>query len=228
MKQLLFISFVLISLSSCSRKVYFQDAIPTDDEAHFYEDTDVTINTFYAGDAIDYIIFEINIENNSDEAIFLDNDDVVLTLVADDSIYFPSLSRTILIDDIHEYQQQLRRQRRARNVEAAVNVGLNILNAVIIRDPAATLDAIVYSTDAAIYAFEGNRASALINGSLEERIAYVNDSVLDYTKIKPGEEQNWDVLFEPTMMDGVCKLQLECMGKTFDFEYELFINEFKN
>lgn len=227
MKQLLLFGLIIFTLSSCSRKVYFQDAVPSNETSYYIENSDIHINTYYAGDAVDYIIFEIDVTNKSQEDIYLDHKDVVLRLMDDRGQPMPSLSRTLLIDDVYTKRQQLKQQRRSRNIEAALGIGLGVLTAVTFGNPAATFDAILYSIDSAAYAFEGNRSYALLAGSLDEQLDYINTLVLDATKIPPGDEQSWDVLFEPEIMDNACQLQLECMGQTFTFDYDLFVGEMK-
>lgn len=228
MKQLLLFVTIIFTLSSCSRKVYFQDATPASDTSYFTENDDVSINTYFAGDAVNYIIFEIDVKNKSDRTIYLDQESVFLRLMDDVDHPVLPLTREILIEDVYRAKEDLKRQKRRRNAEAALGIGINILSAIAIGDPGYTLDAILYSTESAAYAFEGNRAYALLAGSLEEQIEYINTMVLANTKIEPGESQTWDLLFDIVMMDNACKLELVCMDKKYEFDYELFVGEMKS
>jgi len=229
-KLYLFAFAVLMSLSSCSKKFYYLDAFPYEEGSHFEEDKKLSINTYFAGDAISYLVYELDIENHSEDTVYLSHTDVFLHLGGQESHSLMALRRDDLIREMRAEQKYADQQRKVRNVESAVGIGVSIISIAtgsggfggvnVVND-------ILYATESAAYILEDNRAYKLIKGDLDEQIAYVDDWVLYETKIAPGEKQSWDVLFERIMTEIDVDLVIKSEGKAYTFEYEQIIVEEK-
>lgn len=228
--KLYFIAFcALISLSSCARKFHYLDAVPYQEGSHYEEDEKLSISTYFAGDAVSYLVYELDIENISEDTIYLSHSDVFLRMGGSEMHSLMALRRADLIREIQAEQRYTDQQRKARNIEAAVGIGVSIL-AVATGNSVGGVNVvndILYATETAAYVLEDNRAYKLIKGDLEEQIAYIENWVLLDTKIAPGEEQSWDVLFERVMSDIDVDLLIKSEGREYIFEYEQMIIEEK-
>jgi len=227
MKQLLFLLLMGLSISSCSKKFQFQDAEPFTDRSYFHEDDAISINTYFAGDAVQYLIFELDITNKSEDTITLYSENVHLRVAGDPLNSRQALSKEIILEDIDYAETDLKRERKEQNIESAVGVGLSILGAIATGSSELLAESIVYSIDAAAYTLEGNRSYKLIEGSLEEKKQFANEWVLGEATLLPAEKKSFDLLFDPTLIDNRVVLEIECMGKIYAFDYDFFIGEEK-
>jgi len=218
----------LLSFSSCAKKFHYLDAYPYQEGSHFEEDKKLSINTYFAGDAISYLVYELDIENISDDTIYLSHRDISLNLGSNESHSLMALRQDDVIREIRAEQRYADQERKARNVESAVGIGVSLISIAAGGGGGGGINVvnnILYATESASYILEDNRAYKLIKGDLDEQIAYVEDWVLFETKIAPGETQSWDVLFERVMTEIGVDLVIKSGGKDYTFEYEQVIIE---
>ncbi len=221
----LFLSFCILS-TSCTQKIYLQDASPEND-TEYIETNDVSVATRYSGDAFDYIIFEIDIDNLSDETIELSSRDVKLMISDNEGLRdrkLRAIDKDYLIDMLYNEQELVKRERTARNVGGIVNLGLTLLGGVAGNN---TLNTAIYATDSAAAIIDNNRAYKLISGSIEDQIIYLEDWVLKKDTIGPGESGSWDILFDRYLIEGNATLEISNGQLDHAFPYQLYIREEK-
>jgi len=211
---LLLVSVLL--LSSCSQKVYFFEADKLENSQ--LENIDIKVNGFFAGDALDYVVFELDVINNTSDSISFDYKDIYLK-IDESEIILPALNKNDVIHEVEERQLQLKREKRSRDIGNAISIGLDLL--LIGSGNINALDAIIYSTETAAYMLEDSRAHKLMKGSLEEQIQYLNDWIIHHESVPPLTEDSWDVLFDRQLFDTRADLIVEIEDREFAIPFQL-------
>ena len=216
MKKLLLLFLSVLFCFSCSQKVYFFEADKLHQKAENFN-SNIFVDGFFAGDALDYVVFELDIKNESNDTIRFRFNDVYLK-VFDDKISLPielsALDKNQVIDELNLAKVQLDREKKGRDIGNALSIGFNIL-ALTTGNAINGLDAVLYSTETAAYMLEDSRSHKLIKGSLEDQVTYVEDWVLYMEALAPGNENSWDVLFERKLYDAEADLVIEINGESY-------------
>jgi hypothetical protein len=216
MKKLL-VFFISISLfQSCSQKVYFFEADKL--EMSEEENIDIEVNAFFGGDALDYVVFELDVKNNTSDSLYLDYKDVYLK-INESQVVLNALNRDDLIFEAEARQQELTREKRGRDIGNAISIGLDLL--LIGTGNANALGTLIYSTETAAYMLEDSRAYKLLKGSLDEQIEYIEDWVLFHETVPPQNEDSWDVLFERQLFDAEADLIVKIGKKKYTIPFKI-------
>lgn len=216
MKKLLFLLISVFFCFSCSQKVYFFEADKLHHDAENYN-SNIFVDGYFAGDALDYVVFELDIKNESNDTIRFKFKDVYLKVYGDKNsgtIELPALNKNQVIDDLNRAKVQLDREKKGRDIGNALSIGFNIL-ALSTGNATNGLDAVLYSTETAAFMLEDSRSHKLIKGSLEDQVIYVNDWVLYKEVLAPRTENSWDVLFERNLYDADADLVIEINGESY-------------
>ncbi len=211
---LLFVSIIL--MTSCSQKVYFFEA----DKLEMSEEgnIDIEVNAFFGGDALDYVVFELDVKNNTSDSLYLNYEDVYLR-INENQVVFNALNRNDLIFEAESRQQELTREKRGRDIGNAISIGLDVL--LIGTGNVNAIGTLIYSTETAAYMLEDSRAYKLLKGSLDEQIQYIEDWVLFHETVPPNNEDSWDVLFERQLFDAKADLIVKIDDKKYSIPFNL-------
>jgi len=211
---LLFVSIIL--MTSCSQKVYFFEA----DKLEMSEEgnIDIEVNAFFGGDALDYVVFELDVKNNTPDSLYIDYKDVYLR-INESQVVLNALNRNDLIFEAESRQQELTREKRGRDIGNAISIGLDVL--LIGTGNVNAIGTLIYSTETAAYMLEDSRAYKLLKGSLDEQIQYIEDWVLFHETVPPNNEDSWDVLFERQLFDAKADLIVKIDDKKYSIPFNL-------
>ena len=214
---------------SCAQKVYFQDARKIDAPENINRYDDIQIESYFSGDALDYLVFELDLFNNGSEDVRISRKDISLHIipVTGSSYILNPLHKADLIRELERRHKQAESDRKTNNIINAVGIGLDLLVIGTSGGSYAGIDAAIFATESAAYALEENRAFKLLSGSLEEQIEYVNQWVLDQDTIKAGEEYSWDILFERSLIDADAEFRVVIDNRKFSQLFNLNIREEK-
>ena len=221
--NILLLSIVILSYS-CSPQIYFLEAnkIEKITENHQGE---VAITADFAGDAIDYIIFELTIENNSTDTFFIRNEDITLNLSEEETSsqrpIFP-LEKDFLLERIENRKDENRVRKKHRTLNLVLG-GLDILTTLLSPGLSAG-NRLLYAIEPAVYMADGQRSSKLVERSIDEQIQYVEDWAFDDTFILPGAEGSWDILFESVLINGSAELNIQNVQVDFLEKFDLYID----
>jgi len=225
---LLMTFIIIITLPSCADKIYLQDAFRLKQSDAASVSDAIRVESYYGGDALDYLVFELDIFNDSNRDISISTSDIQLEIRPDaERPYIVNpLNPDRLIQELERNHQALKAERKANNIVNAVVVGLNVVAAA--SSPAASAaDAAFLATDGAIYMLDENRAYKLVEGSLEEQIQYVEEWVLDRDTIPAGKDQSWDLLFEKQLVNGSAVMTVTIDKLSYIQEFDLQVREEK-
>lgn len=216
MKKLLLLFLSVFLCFSCSQKVYFFGADKLHDDVANHN-SNIYVDGFFAGDALDYIVFELDVKNESNDTIRFSFNDVYLK-VYDPKNSLPlelsALNKNQVIEELNLAKVKLDREKKGRDIGNAINFGLNVI-AIGSGNRLNGLDLALYSAETAAFMLEDSRSHKLLKGSLEEQIAYVDDWVLYNEALAPGNENSWDVLFERNLYNAEADLVIEINGITY-------------
>ncbi len=217
-----------LSLSSCAKKVYFFEAEKTSSEADLSRARDIRVESYFSGDALDYVVFEVDIFNNTNNDLIIDHKDISLSLINKDgkTVLLDALDKRDIIYQLEMTNRDIQREKKSRDISNAIGIGIGII-AIGTTSNYAGIDVALYATESAAYMMEDSRAHKLMVGSLEEQIAYVDEWVLERDTITPGKDNSWDVLFERRLADAPATLIVEIEGIEFKQAYNLYIIEEK-
>ncbi len=230
-KQFYFIFSLLAFLvftSSCSQKIYVQEAFEKPQSLERTGNSTIEIKTRYAADGFDYLIFQMDINNRSDEPFSISSEDLTLhvfeTQGPQENFSLVALNKEDLIYDLQRTQEQVKRERKTRQAENILGLGINILGIALGGN---NIEGLIYTTEAAGILIEDNRAYKLFEGSLEEQMQYVDDWVLDRTTLQPGESVSYDVLFDRILIEGEADFEVKNTQVNYIQTYYLEIKEQK-
>lgn len=223
MKNHLFLLSLLL-LSSCSRKVLIQEAylIETDRKS---ANSDIDIRTHYVGDAFQYITFQIDIENNSEDTLFVSERDVELRTRHERSRRgnIAPIRKEQLIQDLVAEQEQLQYEKQANTATSVVFSGLNVVTRIIAGGT--PTDAVIQGTVRAADIMEERRQYNAAQGSIEDQIIYLEDYTLGEDFISPGESGSYDVHFERLLIEGRCELVIYSTENPHATQYEFEVQK---
>jgi len=220
--RLLYILVSISVLSSCSKKVLFQEAYLLE-SSRVDRDKLAELNTYYAGDAFDYITFQVDINNRSENTIFLSERDVELRFRREGrrAAVINPIRKNEMIQNLVLQDESLEAQKKASTVGRSVLSGVTILSSVLSGgDP---LINVVSGTDIALDIVEERRQYEAAQGTIEEQIAYLEEYALGERTIAPGETGSFDIHFERLMVDGLAKLIIYSGTDKYISEYELVV-----
>lgn len=228
MKNFLYLFLAIAILSSCTRKVLLQDAYQLEDRGDHRNnnpENDVNIKTSYAGDALTYITFQVDVVNYSDHTIVLDVNDVAFMM--DVGGTRRRQARPIFKEDIIRSLDQesvlLEQERKADMTQNVILSGAGILTGILTGSNPE--DLIIDGTLATTDIKDRNRQYRNAGASLEEQIIYHQEYSLDRAEIPPGADASFDVHFDRVLMDASAELEIFCEGHTYDFDYQLAVRE---
>ena len=227
----------LIALSSCSRKIYYQEAYLSDENSEYGDGLDenitdnpiqdVIIKTSYSGDAFQYIVFEIDIDNRSSEDLLLSIDDITFAMQEDRDGYtydLKPLDKSLIIADLKNEQRSVKSERKTQNVLNAVGVGASLLS-IFVTPGADIVNTAIYATDATVGVLETDRAYRLVEGDIDDQILYISEWVLGDELIKAGENISFDLLFDRRLTDAQATMIIDNNQIQYDCSYTLKVME---
>jgi len=218
----------LIFCSSCTQKFYYQDAYK-DKDLHAIQNTAKTglyIETRFAGDAIDHLIFEIDIANNSDHDIPLSISDIALVIYDHDNneriVAYP-LRKEQILAELEATRRELKSQKKARNITNILDASLGILAVSFSGNATDFVNAASYAADVGTSVAIENRSFALIEGDIEQQNNYIDEWVLDDIIIPAGVETSYDLMFTNILVNGDAMLNAknEHVDYSQDFIFEI-------
>jgi len=206
-KLILAVSIVVICLASCSPKYYFQDVVSNDNTPmHQFNASDkLYIETRFAGDAIDYIVFEIDIQNDSEYDVPIHIDDISLEVIDNETyqeLYLQAIGSDELISALSQQKSSFKQNRKAENAASIIGIGIGVIALSTGNSAAGILDNSLILTDLALGALDNNRAGILLEGDIENQMAYAEEWVLTNEIISPHNSITFDLIFPRTLLDG--------------------------
>lgn len=223
----LFLCGVLIYLSSCAPKILVQEAYYLEDSSEFNSDNRVDIQSYYGGDALDYITFQIDVDNRSSDTISLNQKEIQL-LIKDANTPYENLypiPKDEFIRDLAIQSDELRKEKRASTTANIIFSSLEIIGGIAAGVPAT--ESIIYGTATAADIIDIRRGYEFAEMSIEELIAYHEEYTLDYAVLAPGKSGSYDLHFPRLMLNNDCRFEVYCQDNLYSFEYELRVVETK-
>ncbi len=219
--------FILISVS-CAPKVYFFEAhklgTPKEDVA---KNEDVEMACYFAGDALDYVVFEIDVINNSQDTLDLSYRHIFLEIFEKDKSrprILDALSPDDVLTDLQHRHVQLQQEKAMRDIGNAIDIGFSLF-LLGSGGGYGAINSLLFMLDSASYMLEDARAHKLLTGSLEEQMAYVEEWVLARETLGPGEEDSWDILFPRQLHSAYADFVVRSPRVDFRQGFELSIRE---
>ncbi len=212
----------ILLCTSCSQKFYYQDAFIANDIPEFRTkvSNDVLIQTRFAGDAFNYLVFELDIENTSDQDITISIDDIRMQIIDSDytdNVTLAPLNKEDLIEELKQEHNNIRKERKVQNTVGIIGAGLTILSLAIAPGGDA-LNTIAYAADVSSIIIEDNRSYALIQGDIESQIVYIDEWVLEDATIPSGTKTSYDLILPSTLINGDGSLIIK--NKNIDYAQE--------
>lgn len=210
----------LIVLVSCSRKIKVQEAYLIDTERKA-STSDVNIRTHYVGDAFQYITFQVDIDNQSSDTLFVSERDVELRTRHERyrrGNIIP-IRKEVIIQDLEAENALLEHEKKTKTARRAIFSGVKIVSGVMAGKDKE--DAIIDGTAAATDIMDVRRQYIAAQGSIEDQIAYIDEYTLGHDAIPPGKSASYDVHFERLMIKGRCELVIYSNGAPHATQYEL-------
>lgn len=225
---LLWIMTLSLFLPSCAEKIYLQEAQKLSSDLNVNRIDDIQVESYYSGDALQYIVFELDVFNNSDDTLYISRKNIELLVnpPQDRTYVLNPLDKNDVIRNLQQEHRALKSERKANNIANAIGVGLGLI-AIGSSSVNVGLDATLYAADSAAYIMEENRAYSLMTGSLEEQIQYTQEWVLGLDTLPPHTENSWDVLFTRDLVDAPARLAVHLEDRSFVQEFDLRVREEK-
>lgn len=190
---------------------------------------DIDLKTRFGGDAFQFMVFELDVKNDSEDSVIVSAKDIYLEIhrnLENDGFKMQPLDKTELLQRLKYENETVRKERRATNVLNAVFTGISVV-ALAVGPGVNAADAVFYSLESTSYLIEDARYYNLVQGSLEEQMKYIDEWVLEEAVLMPGEEESWDVLFPRFLVDADATLYLDQQFGEYEFDYSLFKNQLR-
>lgn len=233
-KTILFPILVALVLlcTSCSQKFYYQDAYIGNDipELRTKVSNDVYIQTRFAGDAQNYLVFELDIENASTQDISISIDDIKMQISDSDypdNVILEPINKEDLIAELQQDHKSIKKERKVNNTVGIIGAGLTILSIALAPGSGDAINSIAYAADATSIILDDNRSYALIEGDIENQIIYIDEWVLDAATIPAGSKISYDLILPSTLVNGDAKLSIKNKDIDYFQEYIFEIVEAK-
>ena len=219
----------LLVVSSCAVKV--QNAYQLEDRGDNRNNNptnDVYITTAFIGDAIDFITFQVDIDNQSDENVSISTSNVVflMDLGGTRRRFAQPVFKYDIIRTLTNEKELLESERKMANTTTAVLGGLDVLAGVL--TGAGTAESVLRGGDYAVEAVDRSQRYKLAQQSVEEELAYHEEFSLDKANLPPGTKASFDIHFKPPMLDAYGEIEIRCADHIYDFPYQLEVVKEKN
>lgn len=229
--QIVLLFSVLFLISSCKSSYWYTDIHPEKvafrdvDNLEFTEDEekDVAIRTAFVGQAIDYSIFQVEIENLTDQPMSISYDDV--RLVHSNGFQRNAHHKYNFIKNLNEEKKDLKKEKRVRTIGNILLGGLTIAGIAAGGGGANSVNAIAYGAESAIYIADDARAFNAMEGSIEDEIAYIKEWVLFESIVPSGEALSKDVIFPNQDFKDDFDIEIKLDGKRYLIPYECVLKE---
>jgi hypothetical protein len=96
----------------------------------------------------------------------------------------------------------MKQNRKMENAASIIGIGIGAIALSTGNTTVGLLDNSLILTDIAIGAIDNNRAGILLEGDIENQIAYAEDWVLTNEIISPHNSITFDLIFPRTLLDG--------------------------
>jgi len=199
---------VLVSTTSCSRKIQVQEAYFLENETAKQNKDRVDIKTYYVGDDGYNISFQIDINNRSESPVHLSERDIELELNY-------TGSRKNVMAPI----------RKADLIIALDQEERRFLGGILTGAPA--VETIVYGSGTAADIVSRRSEYGAAQGSIEEQIQYYEKYTLDEATIEAGGSATFDIHFERVMANCRSELVIFYGDNSYVAEYDLVVEERK-
>lgn len=229
MKQNFYFIFfaILITASSCSRKILIQEAYFLENEAERQSEDRVDIKTYFVGDDGYNINFQIDIDNRSDSIVLLSERDIELKL------FYANRRREILtpfrkaelIEALSNEERSLEGEKNADTAANIIMFGAGIFGSIL--SGGSAVENIIYGSGTAIDIASRRSEYGAAQGSIEEQIEYHKKYTLDEATIWPGSKASFDIHFERVMTNCLSELIIYYGDNNHVSEYELVVEEVK-
>jgi hypothetical protein len=216
-----------ISLTACSKTHYQFETIPQKPTVVYAKDSlqakDVEIDVNYVSSDLELSVFQVDVFNGSEDTIYFFNKEVNLSLKTDyyrEGAYLYPLEKDFLINEYNYQQKQLQLQKKRNTFWNIFTAGITLAS-IVTSSGAVTVNSVGFAAESTAYILEDRSYYNALTGSIEDRILYIEDWVLDEVKIAPGEKDAFDLLFEHIISDGECSLELNFADNLYIFPYLL-------
>lgn len=228
-KQYILLLFsCLIIFGSCSQKLYFLDAEKQEYEIPQNEKNDIIIEAYFAGEVMDYHVFEIDVYNKSQDSLTISFQDAFLKIYENqenEGFETRALNKEKIIDELKHENKRVKREKRANNILNGISLGLTVFGGVT--NVINGADAIYLSAETASIMIEDARVYKLISGSIEEQIEYVDKWVLYNEKVAPLSETTFDVFFKRNLIEADADFKLHIRDSEYAIPFTFKLKEDK-
>ena len=225
MKKIILLSVsAIVILSSCSQKILVQDAYQIDSEETFSESR-VDVKTQYAGDGLQYVTFQVDVDNRSEDSIFLSSGNIVLD-ISNGSRRTTKLAPLRKYDIIRSLEQENNNLESEKKTNTAANIilgGAGILTGILAGGSAP--ENIIYGAGTAVDVLDQRQRYGAAQGSIEDQIIYHEEYTLDEVVVAPGRTASYDIHFERLLIGGPADLRIKINGEEHVTNYEFEVNE---
>ena len=230
MKNALLLVFLSIIILSACRTTYDYIVIEpevvsytTEDNIPFTEQSlgDITIQAAFVGHGLDYSIFEVEVRNDTDDAIEVSYDD--FKIVHSNGLERQAYQKYDFIRELEKEKQTLKKQKRANTIGSIFLGGLTVLGIASGGGTANSVNAITYGLESTLYILDDRRNYNLATGDIEDEIGYINEWVLFESIVLEDSSLSKDVIFSNQDMTTDFDLLVTLDGNDFVIPYDCMV-----
>ncbi len=230
---LLYAILCIITFTSCKSTYSYISIEPevvsfnTKENIAFTEETDddIIVRSAFVGYGIDYAIFQIEIENNSDRAMDVTYQDVNLVHV--DGFQRKAHNKYDFIKGLKRDQAEIKKQKKASTIGNIVFGGLTALSLLGGGGTLNNLNAVAYGVESAAVILDDRRNYDLASGDIEEEMRYIEEWVLFESYVAPESVFSKDVIFPIKDLDSDFDLVLQLKDRQYQIPYDSVLKTVK-
>ena len=230
MKHFIYLLFSgIILFSSCKSSYRYTEIKPKEvsevsiENVEFTKDSyeNIEIKTAFIGFAADYMIYQVELYNNSDQDISITYRDVDIEYA--DGFTLNARHKYQFIEQLKDEKQSVKTTKKANTFANILIGGLGIVS--IFTGGGNGVDGALYAIETTAYVAEDHRNFNLIEGSIEDEIKYIEDWVLHEDLIPAGEQLSSDIIFPIAESDYDFDIVFELAGGEYRIPYSSIIRE---
>ncbi len=215
---------------SCSHKILIQEAHRVDNNwsSSHPKDNRVDIRTYFSGDNGDHLVFQIDIDNRSDDPVYISPIDIELLIdlgPRNQAVYAP-IRKKELITQLENIKEDLEREKKHAATSGAINTGVDVLLGVLTGGGA--VGSIIVGSASAAEVMDERRRYNNSQANIDDKIKAVEEFTMNNEEvIMPGRKGSYDLNFDRLLVDADGKIRVSCSNETYISNYLFHVEKVK-
>ena len=203
-----------------------QDEFETSNEGYRYTSCQTdhyNMHVAYIEDALQYIIFNVEIESYTKDTLFIESDDFRWSNMSSENSNWKTLiDKNRVIALLDKEKADLKKAKKSSTIANAIFSGIEVI--AIAAVPGGSANALLYAAESGAYIAEDRRAFNVVTLSVEDEMKYIEEWVLDKDKVEPYDAISFDILIDRNPFSETVSIRSLVEDDTCEFLFDILRN----